>query len=314
MFSATTAAILAIVGCAVGVAGLGFAAWAWARVGRLREAQRTLVGGSRTDLVDFAVSLQGRIDDLHRAVDEVAAGLARIDRRVDGSVTNSSIVRYDAYEDTGGHQSASLALLDSARTGVVVTAIQGRDYARIYMKELERGRAAVPLSPEEQEAVDRADEPGATTVETAGAAGSLDCGRSSGSWFWMRLRPLNVCSVRRAHVLVFKGKAEVVETPRRPLRSASDTFGWPYVIRLSPTSAFRGWSSGGSRGGHSSPVTAGAVSIAARRAAGSRSTTSCRGLAAAARWENVVTSCAPCNLRKGDRSRTRWRCHCRGSR
>lgn len=156
MFSATTAAILGIVGCVVGVAGLGFAAWAWARVGRLREAQRTLVGGSRTDLVDFAVSLQGRIDDLHRAVDEVAAGLARIDRRVDGSVTNSSIVRYDAYEDTGGHQSASLALLDSARTGVVVTAIQGRDYARIYMKELERGRAAVPLSPEEQEAVDRA--------------------------------------------------------------------------------------------------------------------------------------------------------------
>ena len=156
MFSATTAAILAIDGCAVGAAGLGFAAWAWARVGRMREAQRTLVGGSRTDLVDFAVSLQGRIDDLHRAVDEVAAGLARIDRRVDGSITNSSIVRYDAYEDTGGHQSASLALLDSARTGVVVTAIQGRDYARIYMKELERGRAAVPLSPEEQEAVDRA--------------------------------------------------------------------------------------------------------------------------------------------------------------
>jgi len=156
VFSATTAAILAIAGCAVGAAGLGFAAWAWARVGRMREAQRTLVGGSRTDLVDFAVSLQGRIDDLHRAVDEVAAGLARIDRRVDGSITNSSIVRYDAYEDTGGHQSASLALLDSARTGVVVTAIQGRDYARIYMKELERGRAAVPLSPEEQEAVDRA--------------------------------------------------------------------------------------------------------------------------------------------------------------
>jgi Protein of unknown function (DUF4446) len=156
VFSATTAAILAIVGCAVGAAGLGFAAWAWARVGRLREAQRVLVGGGRKDLVDFAVSLQGRIDDLHRAVDEVAAGLARIDRRVDGGVTNSSIVRYDAYEDTGGHQSASLALLDSARTGVVVTAIQGRDYARIYMKELERGRAAVALSPEEQEAVDRA--------------------------------------------------------------------------------------------------------------------------------------------------------------
>jgi Protein of unknown function (DUF4446) len=154
--SATTALIVALVGVAVGALGLGLAWWAWIKVRRVREAQRLLIGGGRKDLVDFAVSLQGRIDDLHSAVDEVAAALSRVDRRVDGTVANTSIVRYDAYEDTGGHQSASVALLNSARTGVVVTAIQGRDYARIYMKELDRGRASVALSPEEQEAVERA--------------------------------------------------------------------------------------------------------------------------------------------------------------
>jgi hypothetical protein len=154
--SSVVALAVAAVGVAVGAAGVGLAWWALVRVRRVREAQRTLLGGGRKDLVDFAVSLQARIDDLHRAVDEVAGGLARVDRRVDGVVSNTSIVRYDAYDDTGGHQSASLALLDSARTGVVVTAIQGRDYARIYMKELDRGRASVALSPEEQEAVDRA--------------------------------------------------------------------------------------------------------------------------------------------------------------
>ena len=154
--TATVALIVAIVGGALGLAGLGFALWASVRVKRVRDSQRSLLGGGRRDLVDFAVSLQGRVDDLNSAVDEVAAGLARVDRRVDGTVTNTAIVRYDAYEDTGGHQSASLALLDSARTGVVVTAIQGRDYARIYMKELDRGKASVALSPEEQEAVERA--------------------------------------------------------------------------------------------------------------------------------------------------------------
>jgi hypothetical protein len=154
--TATEALIVAIVGGALGLAGLGFALWASVRVKRVRDSQRSLLGGGRRDLVDFAVSLQGRVDDLRSAVDEVAAGLARVDRRVDGTVTNTAIVRYDAYEDTGGHQSASLALLDSARSGVVVTAIQGRDYARIYMKELDRGKASVALSPEEQEAVERA--------------------------------------------------------------------------------------------------------------------------------------------------------------
>jgi HAMP domain-containing protein len=154
--SGNEAAAVALAGIVVALAGIALAWVAWVRVRRLREAQRMLIGGGRKDLVEFAVSLQARIDDLHRAVDEVAAGLTRVDRRVDGAVANTAIVRYDAYEDTGGHQSASLALLDGSRSGVVVTAIQGSDYARIYMKELERGRPSVALSPEEQEAVERA--------------------------------------------------------------------------------------------------------------------------------------------------------------
>ncbi len=154
--SASTAAWIAIGACAVAVVALLVVLWLFLRLHRMRAAQMTLLGGGKADLVDFAVSLQGRIDDLHRAVDEVAGGLARVDRRVDGSVTNTSVIRYDAYEGAGGHQSASLAFLDAARSGVVVSAIQGRDYARIYVKELDHGKAPVALSPEEQEAVERA--------------------------------------------------------------------------------------------------------------------------------------------------------------
>ena len=147
---------IALAAALVAVAALSLAAWCALALRRARAAQRVLLGGRKEDLVDFAVSLQTRIDDLHRAVDEVAAGLSRVDRRVDGSVARTAVVRYDAYAGTGGHQSASVALLDAGRTGVVVTAIQGRDYARIYVKELEQGRPSVALSPEEQEAVERA--------------------------------------------------------------------------------------------------------------------------------------------------------------
>jgi hypothetical protein len=152
--SATTAA--AVAAAAVALIALVAAAALWRRLARIQSVQAVVLGSSREDLLGFAVSLQARIDDLHRAVDEVAAGLSRVDRRVDGSVTNTAVVRYDAYEGTGGQQSASLALLDSTRTGTVVTAIQGRDYARIYVKDLDRGRSSVALSPEEQEAVERA--------------------------------------------------------------------------------------------------------------------------------------------------------------
>jgi 5-methylcytosine-specific restriction endonuclease McrA len=114
--------------------------------------------------------------------------------------------------------------------------------------------------------------------------------------------PLNVCSVRRAHVLVFKGKAELLEEYDMPLHSATSTFPRPHVIRLVqyvrvPPAAQRKisrralfardeWSCVycGSSGGrltldHVVPRSRGGDSV----------------------WENVVTACAPCNLRKGDK-------------
>jgi 5-methylcytosine-specific restriction endonuclease McrA len=114
--------------------------------------------------------------------------------------------------------------------------------------------------------------------------------------------PLNVCSDRRAHVLVWKGKAEVVEHHAQPLRSADRSFLRPHVIRLLqyvrvPRAVKRrisrralfardGWKCVycGSAGGrltldHVIPRSKGGDSV----------------------WENVVTACAPCNLRKGDR-------------
>jgi 5-methylcytosine-specific restriction endonuclease McrA len=112
--------------------------------------------------------------------------------------------------------------------------------------------------------------------------------------------PLNVCTVRRAHVLVFKGKAEVLEQLRQPLRSASDTYPWPHVIRLLhyvrvPRSVKRKISRRAlfARDGHRCVYcgSAGRLTLdhVVPRSRGGDSV-----------WENVVTSCAPCNLRKGN--------------
>ena len=154
--SSATAAWIAVAAAAGALIAVLVALLAWRSLRAVRRNQVVILGGGKADFVDFAVSLQGRIDDLHRAVDEIAAGLSRVDRRVDGALTNTAVVRYDAYAGTGGHQSASIAFLDANRSGTVVTAIQGRDYARLYVKELDQGRTPIALSPEELEAVERA--------------------------------------------------------------------------------------------------------------------------------------------------------------
>jgi hypothetical protein len=153
----STASVIAAAAFVAAAAAVAIAVLAYRKLGTIVRAQEVLLGGEgKQDIVEFAVTLQGRVDDLHRAFDELAAALARVDRRVDGSLSRTSLIRYDAYEDTGGHQSASVALLDSARSGIVLTAIQGRDYARVYVKQLDRGRTSIALSPEEQQAVERA--------------------------------------------------------------------------------------------------------------------------------------------------------------
>jgi hypothetical protein len=62
-------------------------------------------------------------------------------------------VRYDAYGEMSGRQSTSIALLDSTRSGVVLSSIHHRDQARLYAKQVRGGEAELELSPEENEAI-----------------------------------------------------------------------------------------------------------------------------------------------------------------
>jgi hypothetical protein len=152
----STTAILAIASAALAVMAASGAAVALLFLRRIRAGQLTVLADGKADLVDFSVSLQARIDDLHKTVDEIASALTRVDKRFDGALANVALIRYDAYGDSGGQQSATVAMLDSSRSGILLSAIQGRDYARIYLKELDRGNCAIKLSPEEEEAVRRA--------------------------------------------------------------------------------------------------------------------------------------------------------------
>ena len=131
------------------------------RVRRLRAAQQVVLGATgRDDLVGHAAGMHAAFTQLSERVEEVAARLEdRMDgaeRRLDGAIAYRALVRYDAYGELSGHQSASLALLDADRNGVVLSSIAHRDSARLYCKQVLDGRGEHLLSPEEDEAIRRA--------------------------------------------------------------------------------------------------------------------------------------------------------------
>src|SRR5690348_3194497 len=113
--------------------------------------------------------------------------------------------------------------------------------------------------------------------------------------------PINVCTVRRAVVLLLKEKAEVIERAELELHSPSHTMSRPVVIRLVSYVRIP-------RDTHRRKIT--------RRAVFARDDWTCqycgarsnltvdhvipRSKGGPSSWDNIVASCAPCNRRKGD--------------
>ena len=113
--------------------------------------------------------------------------------------------------------------------------------------------------------------------------------------------PINVCTVRRAVVLLLKDKAEVIEHSEWELHSATRTMARPVVIRLVSYVRIP-------RDTHRRKIT--------RRAVFARDNWTCqycgarsnltvdhvipRSKGGGSSWDNIVASCAPCNRRKGD--------------
>ena len=113
--------------------------------------------------------------------------------------------------------------------------------------------------------------------------------------------PINVCSIRRAVVLLLKDKAEMVERGTRALHSESWALARPVVIRLLAYVRVP-------RQAHRRKITRRAVFARdgwACQYCGSRSNLTVdhvipRSKGGGSSWDNIVASCAPCNRRKGD--------------
>jgi 5-methylcytosine-specific restriction endonuclease McrA len=113
--------------------------------------------------------------------------------------------------------------------------------------------------------------------------------------------PINVCTVRRAVVLLLKAKAEVIEHGNWELHSATQTMNRPVVIRLVTYVRIP-------RDTHRRKITRRAVFARDEwtcQYCGSRSNLTVdhvvpKSKGGGSSWENIVASCAPCNRRKGD--------------
>jgi hypothetical protein len=109
---------------------------------RLAQAGHSRRTSARRRVADVPTDLEGLRGEVQALRLEASQALRHL-----------AVVRYDAFGDMGGHLSWSMALLDDAGDGVVLTSIHGRSEARSYAKNVTGWTCEQTLSPEEEEAV-----------------------------------------------------------------------------------------------------------------------------------------------------------------
>jgi len=129
---------------------------------RQRRHQRVPTGsGAR------ASELERRLGQLAQRLEVVETELdaGTSDRMVGGAraaatlrtagvaLSHVGLIRFDAFEDTGGAQSFSLALIDDDGDGIVLTSLHSRQTTRLFVKGIRRGVSDLPLSAEEARAM-----------------------------------------------------------------------------------------------------------------------------------------------------------------
>ena len=125
---------------------------------RVRADQRVLLpDGERVAIVERQASLARAGDRVNDRFDELRAEVTRLMEHTNaglrGALRFQGLVRYDAFQDMGGQQSWSMAILTGERTGAIITSLHARDHARVYLKQVTAGVSEQRLSPEEQRAL-----------------------------------------------------------------------------------------------------------------------------------------------------------------
>lgn len=117
---------------------------------RWKMAFRNSAGNSIEEAISSRLVVVEGMDQRVRSLEGHAL---QTDAQLAQCLQRIGVVRYDAYDDLGGQQSLSLAIMDNADNGIVITSVLGRQSQRTYAKKIVKGRSDSPLSPEEKQAI-----------------------------------------------------------------------------------------------------------------------------------------------------------------
>ena len=126
----------------------------WMELSYLKKRYRKLIysveDGNLEQLINDHIDLIDRFSDERKSLQKE---LDRLDERLAKAITRVSVVRFDAFDQSGNDLSYCIAMLDSENNGIVISGIFGREEARTYVKPIVEGESTYKLTREEEKAL-----------------------------------------------------------------------------------------------------------------------------------------------------------------
>ncbi|WP_042169828.1 DUF4446 family protein [Paenibacillus gorillae] len=143
------AIIVIIIGIRIMVVG--------SRLKKLRKQYVEVMGNTGvTDLESVIVDLKQTIAAQAEHTQHIQSQMEIMQRVQMQGKGRVGIIRYNAFADQGSDLSFSIAVVNGADDGMVISGIHSRENTYVYAKPLDKGESSYPLTPEERKAIEQA--------------------------------------------------------------------------------------------------------------------------------------------------------------
>jgi hypothetical protein len=122
-----------------------------------REIDTLTSGFSDKNMKEIVEEYVQLLESSQRALEDMNEEFKEIRKETSKFFNKVGLVRFQAFKDTGGDQSFSLAMLNEYNDGFLISSLHGRGFAKIYAKEIQSGKSPnYKLTNEESKALEKA--------------------------------------------------------------------------------------------------------------------------------------------------------------
>ena len=124
---------------------------------RVYRRYHHLVADFEEKNLDFMlVELRKKLGFIEQNLVEMESQNKFLESSLATAIRHVGVVRYNAFPEVGSDLSFSIALLDKAANGVVITSIYGREESRVFAKPILAKSSSYRLTDEEKQAIAKA--------------------------------------------------------------------------------------------------------------------------------------------------------------